>query len=229
MTTPTAPARLLPVAVALGATAIAMFESAPAAAAVLFVGGLDARSRGLAGLVGWIVAGAILGAAVGYGVGSTVSLPLSTAGAAGLGAALGGGVGGISQFLTADEQATADDERVTVDMASDDGTDPRPADLFEEHPDPVLYVTTAAGGPVVRAANAAYERIFDLPATAIEDAPLGEVLRVEEGTVIVDSLADGDAVDETLAFETTAGRRRFRVRSVAATDDGYLLFTPVAD
>jgi len=199
-----------------------------AALAVVLVGGGGGRSRGVAGLVGWIVGGALLGGAAGYAATSVVQLPLSAMGAVGLGIALGGGVGGISHLLSTEDPAALDDEQVTVDMASDDTAEPRPADLFEEHPDPLLFVTDAGAGPVVRAANDAYERAFDLPATTVEDAPLGDVLvTVDAADGLVDSVAAGDAVDAVVAFETPDGERSYRVRSVGAAGDGYLLFTPV--
>lgn len=218
---------------AVGVTALALAAtggSGLATATLLLAGGPDRRSRGMAGLVGWIVGGALLGGAVGYGAHSAVQLPLSTAGAVGLGVALGGGLGGISHLLSTEDPATADDERMTVDMAGESTATPRPADLFDDHPDPVLFVTDAGGGPVVRAANDAYEQAFDLPTTAIEDAPLDEVLRAaEEADAIAARVADGDDVDEVLPFETPEGRRRYRVRSVGASDDGYLLFTPLEE
>lgn len=256
----------------LALTAVALLAAAvgatgPAAATVVLVGGVGARSRGMAGLVGWIGGGALLGGAIGYAADALVTLPLATAGAIGLGIALGGGLGGISHLLSTEDPATADDEQVTVDMASQSTPEPRPADLFDEHPDPLLYVADAGGGPVVRAANDAYERAFDLPAATIEDAPLGDVLVVEDGpgdgegggdddgyggvgdegtggdgaggdgagageagndtAAIVDRVSAGERVDAVFGFETPEGTRPYRVRSVGAAADGYLLFTPV--
>lgn len=197
-------------------------------AGTLLVGGVGLRSRGMAALVGWIVAGAVLGGLGGYAIAVVMGAPSTAAVAAGLGIALGGGIGGISHLLSTDDPETVDDERMTVDMASESAPEPRPADLFDDHPDPVLYVTTAGTGPVVRAANAAYAEAFDLPAATLEDAPLGDVLvATEDVDGVVEDLAAGEAVDVVLGFETPDGERRFRVRSVAATTDGYLLFTPV--
>lgn len=213
--------------------ALSTGNAGPAGATLLLAaspggGSADGGGRGMAGLVGWIVGGALLGGAIGYGAHTVVQLPLSLAGAVGLGVALGGGLGGITHLLSTDDPAAADDESVTVDMANQSTAEPRPADLFDDHPDPVLFVTDAGGGPVVLAANDAYAAAFDLPATAIEDAPLDDVLRLADDTEsIADRLGEGNPVDDVLAFETPDGDRRYRVRSVAATDHGYILFTPV--
>ena len=198
-------------------------------AAVVLVGGLGAPSRGMRGLVGWIVGGALVGGALGYGAATLVQLPLSAAGSLGLGLALGGGLGGISHLLSTEDPASVDDERMTVDMATESNApEPRPADLFDEHPDPVLFVTDAGGGPVVRAANDAYEQTFGLPAATLEDTPLADVLRsVDDADGIAASLGAGDPVDDVATFDTPAGTQSFHVRSVGATGDGYLLFTPL--
>lgn len=218
------------VAIEAAAVALPADATVTAAATLFLIGNTGGRSRGIGGLVAWIVGGALLGGAVGYGAQMAVQIPLSTAGAVGLGLALGGGLGGISHLLSIDEPSAADDERMTVDMGSQSTADPRPADLFDDHPDPVLYVTDTGAGPVVRAANAAYEAAFDLPVTTIEDTPLSEVLLVaDSGVDVADRVADGERVDDVVALETPDGPRRYRVRSVAATEDGYLLFTPVED
>ena len=212
----------------VAALAAAVGSNGPAVATLLLAAGTGRESRGMAGLVGWIGGGALVGGGIGYAVEAVVEFPLSTAGAVGLGIALGGGLGGISHLLSTDEPASIDDERMTVDMTSQSAPEPRPADLFEEHPDPILYVTDSGGGPVVRAANDAYERAFDLPATTIENAPLGDVLvTAADADDLPDTVAAGESVDEVREFETPEGIRRYRVRSVAATDDGYLVFTPL--
>lgn len=181
---------------------------------------------GLGALLAWILGGALAGAALGYGVDAVFAVPLTPLSLVGLGAALGGGLGGLTNFLFVGEEERDTDTAVTVDMAPESEPGPRPADLFEDHPDPVLYVADVGAGPVVRAANEAYGATFDLPVGALEGVPLGEALRAtDEAADLVDAVAAGESVDREAGFETADGTDQFRVRSVGNPEDGYLLFS----
>jgi hypothetical protein len=185
--------------------------------------------EGLGALVAWIVGGAVFGAVVGFVVHDVVAVSLTRIGVAGMGVALGGGLGGLVYFLSVGEAEADPDSGITVEM-SDERTapEPRPADLFEDHPDPVLYVADEGGGPLVRAANPAYGETFDLPTTALAGAPLEETL-VPAGQLgdLPEALGAGQEVDRELRLETTAGVAAFRVRSIGDPADGYVLFTPL--
>lgn len=200
-----------------------------ARAALLAVGGGRARS-GVATLVGWLVGGALLGAAGGYAAVALVALPLSTQGAVGLGIALGGGLGAVSNLLAADDDVELDGERdaVTVEMEADESApSPRPADLFDGHPDPVLYVADEGHGPVVMAANRAYAETFDVAAATITGTPLDEALFVEgDPSPVAGAVAAGETVDEVFACQTPDGERSFRLRTVGGDGDGYVVYTP---
>jgi len=149
--------------------------------APLVVGVSVSGREGLAPLVGGIVGGALLGGAAGYLAHATLSVPLSQVGTAGMGAALGGGLGGLTYFVFVGEE-DQEEGGVRVDMGREEDPEPRPADLFDDHPDPVLYVADEGGGPVVRAANAAYGETFDLPPAALSGVPLSEALRPAKAT-----------------------------------------------
>lgn len=194
----------------------------------VLVGGAVAGREGLAALVGWIVGGVVLGAALGYGAHGIGVVPLTQLGATGMGAALGGGVGALVNFVSVGEAELESDDGVTVDMGREETPEPRPADLFDDHPDPVLYVADEGGGPIVRAANDAYGVAFDLPSTTLSGAPLADALVVLDDTeAVVESLAAGGPIDREAVVETATGETTFRVRSVGDPADGYVLFTPV--
>ena len=202
------------------------------AASLLFLGDVRER-RGLTWLVGWLVGGSLLGAGIGYAAALLIAgFPLATQGAVGLGIALGGGVGVVSNLLAAEAQGEDDDqtESMTVDMETDDSPSPRPADLFDDHPDPVLYVADRGHGPVVLAANGAFAETFDVPADAISETPLDESILADEENdpaveTVVDAVASGDAADETLSCRTPSGPVRFRLRTAGGGADGYVIYT----
>ncbi|ACV47779.1 MULTISPECIES: hypothetical protein [Halomicrobium] len=210
------------VCVALAVTGV--FTQDTAVATVLVAAGTR-RLRGVGGLLAGIVVGAVSGAAIGYVAVAFLGVPLAMSGAVGLGIALGGGIGVVTNYA-----ATGDGEPVDETMTV--GREPRrptptPADLFDDHPDPVLYVVDDGHGPVVRAANAAYAETFDVPADAVADAPLAEaVLAGEDADEVVTAVADGAGLDTVVTCETADGPRPFRVRTAGSGDDGYLVYTP---
>jgi len=178
----------------------------------------------LIAVVGWIAVGAVALATVLLVLGRVIALPFSTDVAVGLGLALGGGIGGVARLFRADEAPQTPDRTMTVD--SDAMPSPEPADLFDGHPDPVLYYAAEGHGPVIRAANAAFGETFDLPVERIEGAPLSEALLVTgDGTVEAEAVAAG-GLDRIVDCETTVGTERFRLRTVGNGDTGYLLYTP---
>lgn len=183
---------------------------------------------GLLTVVGWIGAGAITFATLLLVLDLMVGLPFPRPVAVGLGLAMGGGMGGVANLLRGGEQATTSDEMMTVDVEGEGESTPtpQPADLFDDHPDPVLYYATEGHGPVVRAANEAFGKTFDVPPERLAGTPLSEALLVAgEDTVDADAVTAG-GVDVIVRCDTADGSASFRLRTVGATDNGYLLYTP---
>jgi len=179
---------------------------------------------GLLTVVGWIAVGAVSLATVLVVLESVVVLPFSREVAIGLGLALGGGIGGVARLFRADDSSETPDQTMTVDVDSE--ATPEPADLFDGHPDPVLYYAAEGHGPVVRAANDAFGETFDVPTERIEGTPLSEALLVTgDETVGVDAVRAG-GLDRIVDCETTAGTGRFRLRTITSGETGYLLYTP---
>lgn len=205
-------------------------------AGLLFIGDVRERS-GLTALVGWLVGGSLFGGALGYGLTVVVTgVPLATQGGVGLGIALGGGVGVVSNLLAADAGA-ADDaadtgESVTVDMDAEDAPSPRPADLFDGHPDPVLYVADQGHGPVVLAANDGFGATFDVPVDALSGTPLAEALLATEDaassadvSTVLDAATAQNQADVVIDCQTPGGATPFRLRTVGGGADGYVLYS----
>lgn len=237
--------RSLAVAGLVGAAASVLFvaetgDQAAVAATLLFLGDVRQRS-GLTALVGWLVGGSLLGAAIGYVATVMIAgVPLAAEGGVGLGIALGGGLGVVSNLMAADARdssgGTETAESVTVDMESDDSPSPRPADLFDGHPDPILYVADQGHGPVVLAANDAFTETFDVPGDAMSGTPLDEALMVADDaadsaaiTDIVDGIAADERTGTTVACQTPGGERRFRLRTAGRGTDGYVIYTPTGE
>lgn len=179
---------------------------------------------GLLTVVGWIGAGAITLATLLLVFDLMIGLPLPRPVAVGLGLAMGGGVGGVANLFRGGEQAGASDETVTVHTGGE--STPQPADLFDDHPDPVLYYATEGHGPVVRAANEAFGETFDVPPERLAGTPLsGALLVAGEDTVGAEAVTAG-GLDVVVRCDTADGGRSFRLRTVGVEDTGYLLYTP---
>lgn len=228
------------VAVAVGTlSAVEPSEGAALAASLLFLGDVRERS-GLTTLVGWLVGGSLVGAALGYLLTTVVpGVPLATQGGVGLGIALGGGVGVVSNLLAADaragDDATETAEAMTVDMEADDAPSPRPADLFEGHPAPILYVADQGHGPVVLAANDAFGATFDVPVDALSGTPLEDVLMTTEDAAdsseqatVVEMALSGEQADVVIDCQTPGGATPFRLRTVGGGADGYVVYSSPA-
>jgi PAS domain-containing protein len=184
------------------------------------------RLRGVGGLLSGLVIGAFLGAGIGYAAVTVFGAPITVIGAVSLGLAFGGGLGVVTNYLVTGDGESVD-ETMTVEREPAQA-EPTPADLFEEHPDPVLYVADEGHGPVVRAANAAYGTAFDIPADAVLGAPLEEaVLAVDDTERVVTAVDTGEQLDAIVTCETGDGERTFRIRTAGVGDDGYLMYTPV--
>ena len=183
------------------------------------------QSGSLLAVVGWIAVGAVSLAAVLAGLDSVTTLPFSQPVTIGLGLALGGGIGGVASLFRATEPTDSPDGTVTV--GTEPGkTTPEPTDLFDGHPDPVLYYAAEGHGLVVRAANDAFGETFDVPADRIEGTPLSEALLVTgEESVDAEAVAAG-GLDRVVECETAAGTERLRLRMIANGETGYLLYTP---
>ncbi|MDS0283334.1 hypothetical protein [Haloarcula onubensis] len=188
--------------------------------------GSGPQFESLLAVVGWIAVGAVSLAAVLLALDSVVALPFSREVALGLGIALGGGIGGVARLFRVDERAERPDQTMTVDVDPDETTAPEPADLFDGHPDPVLYYAAEGHGAVVRAANEAFGETFDVPVDRIEGTPLSEALLVTgEGTVAADAVTAG-GLDRVVDCETAVGTERVRLRTITNGQTGYLLYTP---
>jgi hypothetical protein len=176
-------------------------------------------------VVGWIAIGAVSLATVLAVLDTVLVLPFSRDVAIGLGLALGGGIGGVARLFRASETTDAPDQTMTVDVDSE-VTTPEPADLFDGHPDPVLYYAAEGHGPVVRAANDAFGETFDVPVERIEGTPLSEALLVTGDETVDDDAVTAGGLDRLVDCETTAGTGRFRLRTIVNGETGYLLYTP---
>ncbi|WP_302081779.1 PAS domain-containing protein [Salinibaculum rarum] len=181
----------------------------------------------------WIFAAALVGGGFGYAV-ATLTVPAATTIAVGFGLAAGGGLGAVARLFVVGETAAETPDTVTVESTGRDTgvPDPQPVDLFEENPDPVLYVDDSGEGPVVRAANPAFEETFGVDGQAVENAALADALMTAERTSdIVAAVTQGESIETVLSCETPAGTRRFRVRTVAVargeSTRGYVLYTTV--
>ncbi|WP_276272776.1 hypothetical protein [Haloarcula litorea] len=186
-------------------------------------GDADGRLGSLAAVVGWIGAGAVGLGAVLLVVDSVVGLPLGRRVSLGLGLALGGGLGAVLHLFRTDERAATADETMTVASESAPAS-PEPADLFEGHPDPVVFFVDEGHGPVVRAANDAVEGTFDVPVDQLTGAPLSEALAATGADA---AAATDGTLDTVVTCETATGTTAMRLRSVGTGPTGYLLFTPV--
>jgi len=185
------------------------------------------REFELAPLVVWLAGGAVVGGLLGWGAG-IVFAPANAIIGFGLGFAIGGGLGAVSRLLT-DEADAEPPESVTVSMEGEQADPgPQPVDLFEAHPDPLLYYVDEGDGPVVRAANPAFAEAFGVSAGVVEDAGLADALMVESRTGdVADAAAEGEGFDGVLAGEAGG---EFRVRVAAVSDDagarGYVVYSP---
>jgi hypothetical protein len=185
------------------------------------------RLGSLAAVVGWIGVGAVVLATVALAVQSVFSLGLSEQVTVGLGLALGGGLGGVSYILVTDSPGETTDETMTVSPDVEQTSEPQPVDLFDGHPDPVLYFADEGHGPVVRAANEAFGTTFDVPSDRLDGTALSEALLVagiDEVDAETVSTTDIDVVALSTALDEP---RQFRLRTAGVPSTGYLLLTPL--
>lgn len=158
---------------------------------------------------------------------SMFELALSEQLTVGLGLALGGGLGGVSYLLATDSPGESSDETMTVSSDTDRAPDPQPIDLFDGHPDPVLYFADEGHGPVVRAANDAFGAAFDVPTDRLNGTALSEALLVA-GIDEVDAETVSSTELDVVALSTAQDPpTRFRLRTAGVPAAGYLLFTPL--
>jgi signal transduction histidine kinase len=102
--------------------------------------------------------------------------------------------------------------------------------LFEALPDPAVRVGTADGEPVVRAVNAAFERVFGHDAGAVRGEALLDVVAPPAGEIVSAGAESAAGPVRTAVRRPTADGepREFLLRSVPAPgDDEYLLYTDV--
>jgi hypothetical protein len=184
------------------------------------------RAGGLAAVVGWIGVGSISLAAVALVVEMTVAIPISRTVAVGLGLALGGGLGAVLSLVRSDETTRQSNEPVTVASEDSSPPEPQPADLFDGHPDPVVYFADEGNGPVVRAANAAFGTAFDVPTEQLAGSPLSEALLVAGIEDVDTASATATDLDAVVDCETSTETSDVRLRTAGSPNSGYLLFTP---
>ncbi|MDS0278273.1 MULTISPECIES: hypothetical protein [Haloarcula] len=187
------------------------------------------RFGSLAVVVGYIGAGAITLAVLILGVDTVADLPVSRTVGLGLGVALGGGLGAVVHFLQTADDAEIADETMTVDVDDSSVPAPQPADLFDGHPDPVLYYANEGHGPVIRAANEAFAATFGVPADQLAGTPLSEAVLVTGAETAAETQLDTDGFDAVVTCETDSGAASFRLRTVASETSGYVLYTPLDD
>lgn len=187
-------------------------------------------NRKLVPLALWLLGGALVGGLIGWGI-TTATAPTATTLGVGLGLAVGGGFGAVVKLISSGEEATPETE--TVDLGTDEEAataTPQPLDLFDEHPDPLVYFDDTGEGPVVRAVNDAFGDTFGVDPTTVEGAPLGGALMVtERADEVVAAARAGDQFDAVLECETGTDTVRRRVRVVATSDRaggrGYVLYS----
>ena len=208
-------------------------EAQPLAAGVLLLATTADDGPGLRSQVLWILGAAVVGGALGYGI-ATVAAPAATTIALGFGIAVGGGLGAVVRLLAVGDTEPAGTDTVTVSSGSGDTgrPDPQPVDLFDENPDPILYVDDSGDGPVVRAANAAFEETFGVGSEAVGNAALADAVMLTDRTDdIVAAAREATSFDAVVDCETPTGERPFRVRTAAvargSATRGYVLYTPV--
>lgn len=202
-------------------------ETAGAAAVALPVIMVTPMDRGLFGILLWIVAGAVVLGAVGWAIVTVLAPHLPPVVGLGIGIALGGGFGAVVRLLALEDPVDTT-ETVSVDAASDESVSgPEPADLFEAHPDPILYYDTADDNPVVRAANPAFVDSFDVSASMVEGTPLGDALMFRDTDALVTAIRENERYDAVHTCDTVEGEVSFRVRTATTADAtaGYVLYT----
>jgi hypothetical protein len=192
----------------------------------------DGSLGGILGIGVSLLGGAAIGGAVGYGVATATAPELVTLGIGG-GVAVGGALAVVLTLLGAAGEGGEGSESVTVE-GTEDGDPPRPmpADLFAEHPDPLIYYDDGGDGPVVRAVNTAFEETFDVSGSTVTEAPLGDALMVtERASEVVAGATNAEHVDLSVECETGRGVEQFRVRTAAVADAagtrGYVVYTPL--
>lgn len=186
------------------------------------------RLGSLAAVVGWIAAGGALLAGLGVAAHAAFDLPVGQTVMLGLGLALGGGVGGVAYLLVADDTEPQESDTVTVET-SDETTAPapQPVDLFEDHPDPVVYYTADGHDAVVRAVNAAFEGRFGVSTAQLDGTPVAEALFLADGQSVSREAVTQPGLDRTVTCESPEGESVFRLRTAGDDHTGYVIFTPV--
>lgn len=184
-------------------------------------------------LVAWLAIGAVVLGAVGWAA-ITVLVPDvdPTLGLMG-GIAVGGGLGTVVRLMTVPE-AEDTGESVTIETGTDEDStpEPRPADLFEASPDPMVYYAAGSDSATALAVNPAYREAF-LPDDAIvEGTPVADLLDVAASGPILAAIDDAEHQEDRVEMETSDGVRTYRVRVIPGHEgstSGYVTMTPVAE
>lgn len=184
-------------------------------------------------LVAWLAIGAVVLGAVGWAVVSVLVPNVDpTLGLMG-GIAVGGGLGAVIRLLTVPE-AEDTSESVTIETGGDEdsSSEPRPADLFEASPDPMVYYAAGDDPTIALATNPAFREAFLADDAAVEGTPIGDLLDVAASGTVLASMKNAERHDERVEMETSDGVRTYRVRVIpgrGGSTSGYVTMTPVAD
>lgn len=226
--------RLLTLGVLGGSLALGSHGPAIATALLFAVPGRqDGSPGGILGIGVPLLGGAAGGGAVGYAVATVIAPEIVTLGIGG-GVAVGGALAVVIALLGTAEGEEESPEGVTIEGEGDGdrSPDPMPADLFAEHPDPLIYYDDGGDGPVVRAVNPTFEGTFGVSGSTVTEVPLGDALMVtERAAEVVGGAVNAERVDLSVECETDRGTEQFRVRTAAVADAagtrGYVVYTPL--
>lgn len=208
---------------ALATSPVGVAGASGCAGVVLLVGS-DAGPASVRHLAAWVFGGAIAGGLVGGVLVLANVFPATLA--LSLGVAFGGGFGAVTNLLLHEDAEPESTESIPVSSTADDSAGPVPEDLFDGHPDPVLYVVDEGTGPVVRAANDAFVDVFGVTESVATGSRLDEVAMAEDADAVATAVADGGAFDKVLTCETADGDRQFRIRRAGEGPTGYVVYTP---
>lgn len=196
---------------------------------------MQGTDRTMLTLLAWIVWGVLVFGTLGWV--ATVFVVSSVPASAGViaGGAAGGGFGAVVRLLVFSEVEDTT-ETVTFDTGADDPPGPEPVDLFEAHPDPLVYYDSTDEKPIALASNPAFSDHFD-NATTTEETPLASALVGADTDPVVAAAASGErlSVDQTVtdtadeSVSDEGGARAFRVRVVPVDNRGYIHYTPLSD
>lgn len=179
-----------------------------------------------------LVIGAVILGAIGWVSVSVLAPEMDPVLGVMAGIAVGGGFGVVIRLLTVPE-AEDTGESVTIDTSGEGKrtSEPRPADLFEASPDPMVYYTARSDPAIALAVNPAFREAFGPDEGAVEGTPLADLLDVAASGPVVDAIEEAAHHEERVEMETSEGTRTFRVRVIPGGEgsaSGYVTMTAAA-